>query len=897
MDILSVSNFTFLLYFGIFLIHQRHLVVSEYLYTPTDRIFLSCGSSGDTTDDDRQWIGDVNSKYSPLEPHSVNKSIAATALDQPTASTSIFPYKNARISQSQFTYNFKLTAGPKFVRLYFFPTTYRGSNNNFTATKGFLDVTAGPYTLLRNFSALLYAGDWETDTFTNEYTILVQGNQQLNITFSPFLGDTNDTYAYINAIEIVSMPTYLYYTMPNSSGVAVVGENEQFYIQNDTALEMHCRVNIGGNSLSPTEDTGMYRAWDSDVIYVYPVDTPFYGQTILQRNGSLHYSKVQPYTTPETVYRVARSIGQNKLDNLKHNLTWQLIVERGFKYLVRLHFCEIDSRVTKPGERLIIISMNNEKVDTGFDILQTSGGQMTPIYKDYIVTGAEKAKTDTYELLISLKPNESSVYDDVILNGLEVFKLSNSRYVLDAGENPASASPPSPSPASLSQLPNKSNNKKALLIAIGTSAPGLLIAISLYYCWIVSRRRRRKGKHWDSRRESLFCWCCSLYNAKSSRSEALPKELCRYFSLSEIRDATNNFDDEMVIGKGGFGKVFKGVIDGGEKIVAIKRLSPESGQGHHQFETEIKMLSHLRHVHLVSLIGYCYQGREMILVYEYMTNGTLQEHLYGAGNDPLSWRQRLEICIGTARGLNYLHTGAEQIVIHRDVKTTNILLDENWIAKVSDFGLSRLGLDSNPINTKVVGTFGYLDLEYATRSQLTEKSDVYSFGVVLLEVLSGRKPVNNNLEEEKRSLALWAKKCIENGTIHEIVDPALRGKIAPECFDKFVEIAEKCVRDKGIDRPNMQEVIEMLEFALLRQDNADAEKKATNPSCEVVYPELLYHPPQYPTPLVSDGSEFDSRTASRMGNFHGNSETTESSSWITSSTNYSFSDTTNSTLT
>ncbi|KAJ8751674.1 hypothetical protein K2173_025836 [Erythroxylum novogranatense] len=828
MDILSVSNFTFLLYFGIFLIHQRQLVVSEYLYTPTDRIFLSCGSSGDTTDDDRQWIGDMNSKYSPLEPHSVNKSIAATALDQPTASTSIFPYKNARISQSQFTYNFHLsTAGPKIVRLYFFPTTYRGSNKNFTATKGILDVTAGPYTLLRNFSALLYAEDWATDTFTNEYNIFVKGNQQLNITFSPFLGDTNDTYAYINAIEIVSMPTYLYYTPPNGSGVAVVGENEHFYIQNDTALEMHCRVNIGGKALSPTEDTGMYRAWESDVIYVYPVDTPFYGRTLLQLNGSLHYSKVQPYTTPETVYRVARSIGQNKLDNLKHNLTWQLILDRGFKYLVRLHFCEIDSRVTKPGDRLMIISMNNEKVDGGFDILQSSGGQMTPIYKDYIVLGAEKANTDTYELLISLKPNESSVYDDVILNGLEVFKLSNSSYVLDAGENPESAQLP---PLSSE---NKSN-KKALFIVIGICAPCLLIAISLYYCWIVPRGRHRNGKHWDSFRESLFCW--------RSRSEAstLTKELCRYFSLSEVRDATNNFDDEMVIRKGGFGKVFKGVTDGGEKIVAIKRLSPESGEGHHQYETEIKVLSHLRHVHLVSLIGYCYQGREMILVYEYMTNGTLQEHLYGAGNDPLPWRQRLEICIGTAHGLNYLHTGAEQTVIHQDVKTTNILLDENWIARVSDFGLFRLGLCSNPNNTKVVGTLGYLDLEYAKRGQLTEKSDVYSFGVVLMEVLSGRKPVNNNLDEEQRSLVLWAKKCIENGTIHEIVDPALRGKIAQECFDKFVEIAEKCVRDRGVDRPNMQEVIEMLEFALRLQETADAEKKATNPSGE----ELLYRPPR-----------------------------------------------------
>ncbi|KAJ8775018.1 hypothetical protein K2173_020022 [Erythroxylum novogranatense] len=574
MDFLLVFKIGFLLFACTLLIHEMPLVTSESVYTPTDCIFLSCGTSGDGTDDGRQWIGDINSEYSPLESFSDNKSMVATTDKQPTTSMYVFPYKHARVSHSQFTYNFNLTPGPKFVRLYFFPTTYQSSNKNLSETKGFMDVAAGIYALLRNFSALLYAEDWVTDTFCNEYNIFVQENQKLNISFSPFFEDSNDAYAFVNAIEIVSMPTYLYYSNPNSSGINVVGEKEQFHITNDTALETHCRVNIGySRSLLPGEDTGMYRVWEGDVIYFYPPEAPL--PKTISANASVNYSKVQAYTAPDKVYQSARSIGSSKLENL----TWEVILDRGYKFLVRLHFCEIDLRVTKPGDRLIVISMNDEIVEAGFDILESSGGQMIPIYKDYIVTGPEQAKSEIYQLLISLKPNASSVYDDVILNGLEVFKLSNSLNELD-GENPDS--PPPPPAVSLIQPPplpsNKSSNRKTLIIVICACAPVLLIVISLLSRWIVTRKNQRKRKHWESGRESLTCCWLNFYKGKSTKSEgsALPTELCQHFSLSEIRAATNNFDDELVICKGGFGKVFKGEIDGGEKIVAIKRLNPDS---------------------------------------------------------------------------------------------------------------------------------------------------------------------------------------------------------------------------------------------------------------------------------------------------------------------------------
>ncbi|XP_077240763.1 uncharacterized protein LOC143881537 [Tasmannia lanceolata] len=288
------------------------------------------------------------------------------------------------------------------------------------------------------------------------------------------------------------------------------------------------------------------------------------------------------------------------------------------------------------------------------------------------------------------------------------------------------------------------------------------------------------------------------------------------FSLAEIERVTKDFD--VVIGVGGFGIVFKGVFDG--RTVAVKRLNISSQQGFHEFQAEIKILSRLRHRNLVSLIGYCEEKDEMILVYEYMAHGSLREHLYGSDKHPLSWKQRLEICIGAARGLHYLHCCAPLPIIHRDVKTTNILLDEEWAAKISDFGLSRVGQihDLTHITTVVKGTLGYLDPDYFRRNILTVKSDIYSFGVVLFEVLCARPPTCPKLPEEQICLSEWAIDCRRKGILEDIIDPSLKGMISPKCLTKFAETAEKCVSDHGIDRPTILEVMNNLKFALQLQE-------------------------------------------------------------------------------
>ncbi|XP_057514010.1 uncharacterized protein LOC130795787 [Actinidia eriantha] len=309
------------------------------------------------------------------------------------------------------------------------------------------------------------------------------------------------------------------------------------------------------------------------------------------------------------------------------------------------------------------------------------------------------------------------------------------------------------------------------------------------------------------------------------------EESCRRFSLTEIQTATNNFDDELAIGIGGFGKVYKGFINNGTTTVAIKRLKDESKQGEKEFWTEVKMLSKLQHVHLVALIGYCNDSQQMILVYEYIARGNLADHLYKSRDEsdtnisPLLWEQRIKICIGAALGLNYLHTGTHQSYIHRDVKTTNILLNENWVAKVSDFGLSK-GTTSDltsHVSTEVKGTWGYLDPDYFFTHRLTQKSDVYAFGVVLLEVLCGRPPVDKKLKEEQISLIFWAQQCIKKGKLDKLMDPSLSTQIAPRSLKYFVELAGRCLHQHPKARPSMTRVIGSLELVLASQQKGRTE--------------------------------------------------------------------------
>lgn len=285
--------------------------------------------------------------------------------------------------------------------------------------------------------------------------------------------------------------------------------------------------------------------------------------------------------------------------------------------------------------------------------------------------------------------------------------------------------------------------------------------------------------------------------------------------LKDIESATNNFGISNYIGIGGFGKVYRGELVLSDKLtmVAVKRLDTAFGQGPPEFWKEIMMLSRYKHENLVSLLGFCDENGENILVYEYLSNKSLD--LYLKSND-LSWIQRLHICIGAARGLQYLHDplDTQQRVLHRDIKSSNILIDENWKAKVSDFGLSKFGPANQQFTflvSNTVGTFGYCDPLYMETGYLTKESDVYSFGVVLFEVLCGRFCVEN-YEDFRRFLPTLAQKCYKEMKLDTIIFH--RGQISPNCLYTFSTVAYRCLQRDTKERPLMDDIVKELEAAL-----------------------------------------------------------------------------------
>ncbi|KAL1366614.1 probable LRR receptor-like serine/threonine-protein kinase At1g67720 isoform X7 [Arachis hypogaea] len=302
-----------------------------------------------------------------------------------------------------------------------------------------------------------------------------------------------------------------------------------------------------------------------------------------------------------------------------------------------------------------------------------------------------------------------------------------------------------------------------------------------------------------------------------------------YIALSDLKEATDDFSKK--IGKGSFGSVYYGRMKDG-KEVAVKTMTDSSSHGNRQFVNEVALLSRIHHRNLVPLIGYCEEEYQHILVYEYMHNGTLRDHLHEPSKQKnLDWLSRLRIAEDAAKGLEYLHRGCNPSIIHRDVKTSNILLDINMRAKVSDFGLSRLAEeDLTHISSIARGTIGYLDPEYYANQQLTEKSDVYSFGVVLLELISGRKPVSPEDYGDDMNIVHWARPLIRKGDVMRMIDPCIAGNAKIESIWRVVEIAMQCVQQHGASRPRMQEVILAIQDATKIEIEAQNKLKSTSSS-------------------------------------------------------------------
>lgn len=287
----------------------------------------------------------------------------------------------------------------------------------------------------------------------------------------------------------------------------------------------------------------------------------------------------------------------------------------------------------------------------------------------------------------------------------------------------------------------------------------------------------------------------------------------RWYTLRELEVATNGFTDQNVIGEGGYGIVYYGVLDDNTQI-AVKNLLNNKGQAEKEFKVEVEAIGRVRHKCLVKLLGYCAEGAQRMLVYEFVNNGNLEQWLHGDVGpcSPLTWEIRMNIILGTAKGLTYLHEGLEPKVVHRDIKSSNILLDKQWNAKVSDFGLAKLlGSERSYVTTRVMGTFGYVAPEYASTGMLNERNDVYSFGILIMEIISGRNPVDYSRPPAEVNLVDWLKMMVTNRNPEGVLDPKLPEKPTSRALKKTLLVALRCVDPNAQKRPKMGQVVHMLE--------------------------------------------------------------------------------------
>ncbi|KAL6338914.1 hypothetical protein AAG906_024065 [Vitis piasezkii] len=286
-----------------------------------------------------------------------------------------------------------------------------------------------------------------------------------------------------------------------------------------------------------------------------------------------------------------------------------------------------------------------------------------------------------------------------------------------------------------------------------------------------------------------------------------------WYTLRELEASTNAFADDHVIGEGGYGIVYHGVLEDNTQV-AVKNLLNNRGQAEKEFKVEVEAIGRVRHKNLVRLLGYCAEGAHRMLVYEYVNNGNLEQWLHGdvGPRSPLTWEIRMNIILGTAKGLTYLHEGLEPKVVHRDIKSSNILLDKQWNPKVSDFGLAKLlGSEHSYVTTRVMGTFGYVAPEYASTGMLNERSDVYSFGILIMEIISGRNPVDYSRPPEEVNLVDWLKRMVTNRNPEGVLDPKIPEKPTSRALKRALLVALRCVDPNSQKRPKMGHVIHMLE--------------------------------------------------------------------------------------
>ncbi|CAN7101356.1 unnamed protein product [Brassica rapa subsp. narinosa] len=747
-------------------------------FTPPDNYLLNCGANTNASFfSTRSFLGDSSKQVSTFL--STDRSISLSDQNPPPDSPLL--YHTARIfpgGSSSPSYKLHLTSnGTHFIRLHFAP--FKASTFDLNSAK--FSVLVNGFSVLTSFAA--------NSVVVKEFILKID-SPVLEISFLP---SKASTFAFVNAIEVFSAPKD--YIIDQGTKRVVPNSAQIFSNLSSQVLETVHRINVGGSKLTPFNDS-LWRTWLVDDSYLLL-------KGAAKRAWTTHSPNYQSggatrEIAPDNVYMTAQEMNRDSQElQARFNISWEFPVgSKRVLHLVRLHFCDIVS--TSLNQLYFNVFINDYLAYRDVDLSALNFHVLaSPLYIDFV---AESDRDGAVRISVGPSDLSNPARANAILNGVEIMRIVN----------PVSS--------------KVGYGKKHVVWIVAGSVLGSLVFLSLLVLLGLCLCRPKKKNRTKRSESTGWTPLRRFRNSSISRTTEGTVSSNGYqtlrISFAEIQSGTNNFDKSLVIGVGGFGMVFKGSLKDNTKV-AVKRGVPGSRQGLPEFLSEITILSKIRHRHLVSLVGYCEEQSEMILVYEYMDKGPLKSHLYGSTNPPLSWKQRLEVCIGAARGLHYLHTGSSQGIIHRDIKSTNILLDNNYVAKVADFGLSRSGpcLDETHVSTGVKGSFGYLDPEYFRRQQLTDKSDVYSFGVVLFEVLCARPAVDPLLVREQVNLAEWAIAWQKKGMLDQIVDPNIADQIKPCSLKKFAETAEKCCADYGVDRPTIGDVLWNLEHVLQLQES------------------------------------------------------------------------------
>ncbi|KAJ6315805.1 hypothetical protein OIU78_019136 [Salix suchowensis] len=559
-------------------------------FTPVDNYLIDCGSLTNTTVGNRVFVADNSASNFLSTPKNTfaNTSISVTSgVDSPL-------YQTARIFDAISKYTFLINQpGRHWIRLYFYPFV-SGSYNMSSASFG---VSTPNYAFLSNFSVKA--------SVVKEFSVNVT-SKNLVITFTP----SGNSFAFLNALEVVSVPDEL--ITDDAETFNPVGRFKGLTWQ---ALETVHRVNMGGPTVSFESDT-LGRTWVPEQSF------------LIQNNLAINVSNIAAVkyvvggatqdSAPNAVYGTASRMNSDSNPNSNFNVTWEFNVQPGFQYLVRFHFCDIVSR--NLNELYFDVYVDSWLVAENVDPSSIANALAVAFYMDFVT-----AATVSNKLRVSIGPTNtiSGAYPNAILNGLEIMKMNNSLGSLSG-----------PAPAV-----SNSTSKKNVGVIVGLSIGAIILAVLAGIFFMFCRKRRRLARQGHSKMWIPFS--SSGGNSRTMGSKysngtatSLDYNLGYRIPFAAVQDATNSFDESWVIGIGGFGKVYRGVLNDGTKV-AVKRGNPRSQQGLAEFQTEIEMLSQFRHRHLVSLIGYCDEKNEMILIYEYMENGTLKSHLYGSDSPSL----------------------------------------------------------------------------------------------------------------------------------------------------------------------------------------------------------------------------------------------------------------------